>query len=230
MSLYRIKATCKDLDWRTMPVCEIGISPGNLCHEGEKLESILDWAAERFDHTLLTLSDTMYRHNFMAQNMSPASALSAAEKLGTDWLMRNHSILETYQRKMTLKRWDEWLLHPDFDKVHSHLMIYISECEPLRQALNLDIQSFMARKVRQGQNADLAKMRYHSFNLITEEIACYILMGRLGYYARAYPSHDMKSFSFMRRPDTPEALKGFENIAHVELTLNRRSPALKVAA
>lgn len=230
MSPYKIKASCKQHNWRSFKQCELGISPGNAYHEGQKLESILAWATEHFDHCLLTLSDTMYRHNFMAQGLSADSALIASEKLGQNWLAQNQSALMPYLEKIKIKHWNEWLHHPDFEKTHNELMKYIAKSYDLKQALNLDIQSFMARKIRQGQMPDLVKMRYHSFNLITEEISCYILIGRSGSYARAYPSHDMHSFAFMRRPQTPVSLKGFENITHIELTLNRRAAPLQVAA
>lgn len=230
MSPYRIKATCTDPLWRHMPVCEIGISPGNPSHDGDKLASILEWSSQKFQHSILTLSDTMYRHNFMASGSSEQEAQELSRKLGDDWLARNEAILSRYNERIRIYRWAEWQKHPDFDKTHNDLMQYISSSAPLRHALNNDIQAFIARKMRQGTLADFAKARLHSFNLITEEIVCYVLIGRHFRAARAYPSHDMQSFSFMRQPQTPPSLKGFENITHVELTLNRRNQNLQQAA
>lgn len=230
MSLYRIKATCPNHMWKHIATCEIGISPGNPAHEGEKLASILEWAQQKFPQSILTLSDTMYRHNFMAMGMHEQEAKEAGQKLGDDWLSRNNKIFTQYQDKIRIYRWSEWQQHGAFDHIYDDLMLYISSSEPLRQALNTDIQTFIARKTRQGQDIDLAKARMHSFNLITEEIACYILIGRHYKLARAYPSHDMESFAFLRRPETPAQLKGFENIIHVELTLNRRNIHLPQAA
>lgn len=230
MSPYRIKATCPNPLWKHITTCEIGISPGNPAHKGDKLDSILDWAQEKFPHSILTLSDTMYRHNFMANGMSEKDALAAGKKLGDNWLSENRDILKRHENHIRIYRWAEWQQHQDFNRVYDDLMTYVSQSEPLRQALNTDIQAFIARKMRQGQNIDLAKARMHSFNLITEEIACYILIGRQYRLARAYPSHDMKSFAFLREPETPAPLKGFENITHVELTLNRRSSHMAQAA
>lgn len=230
MSLYRIKATCADPLWRHMPVCEIGISPGNPSHDGDKLASILEWSNQKFQNSILTLSDTMYRHNFMASGAGEQEALELSQKMGDDWLARNDATLSRYKDRIRIYRWAEWQQHPDFEKVHDDLMQYISTSDPLKQALNNDIQAFIARKMRQGTFTDFAKTRLHSFNLITEEIACYILIGRHCRAARAYPSHDMQSFAFMRLPQTPPSLKGFENITHVELTLNRRGQSLQEAA
>lgn len=224
MSPYRIKATCADPLWKNISLCEIGISPGNPAHEGDKLASILDWAGEKFSSSILTLSDTMYRHNFMAMGENESAAHASGHALGDNWLKDNHDILQAHKDKIRLYRWAEWQEHPEFNQIYDDLMKYVAASDPLKQALNIDIQAFMARKMRQDQQFDFAKARFHSFNLITEEIACYILIGRHFRLARAYPSHDMQSFAFMRAPATPAELKGFENITHINLTLNRRSP------
>ncbi len=230
MSPYRIKGTCADPLWKHITTCEIGISPGNPAHEGDKLASILDWAGERFQSSILTLSDTMYRHNFMSLGHNEEESYKLGQALGENWLQNNAAILEAHKEKIRIYRWDQWKDHQDFPRIYDDLMAYIATSQPLRQALDADIQAFIARKIRQDQGLDMAKARMHSFNLITEEIACYILIGRHFQLARAYPSRDMQSFAFMRLPQTPAHLKGFENIKHVELTLNRRGQGIAQAA
>lgn len=227
---YKIKATCPDPLWKNMPACEIGISPGNPAHQGDKLASILDWSRQKFPFSILNLSDTMYRHNFRAIGANEQEALTLSKKLGDDWLSQNNEILAQHKDHIRVYRWAEWQQQAAFNQVYDDLMAYIASSDPLRQALDADIQTFIARKVRQGQQLDSVKARLHSFNLITEEIACYILIGRSFRLARAYPSEDMESFAYMRRPETPETLKGFENIIHVELTLNRRHSVVSQAA
>jgi len=226
MSKYRIKGHGKNPLWREKKICELGISPGNDVHDGDKLFSTMEWASRHFEEIVITLSDTLYRHNFKAEGLTDILAYKEGLHVGEKWLFKNRAILEQFKPSIkNIDRWDKWLLHPDFTQIYNDLLLYDESDEGFKASIGSDIENYINRKDRNDGHIQEDILRENCRLFLLEEIAAYILIGRTYNSAHIYPAHDMTTTKYMRLEKTPDNLKGIEKIAHVRITLNRRSSA-----
>lgn len=224
MSRYVMKAT-GPADWRSFRSCEFGISIGNPNHEGDKFRSIIQWADKRFSHCIVTLSDTLNRYTMMCDGMDEAEAYFKTRKLGDLWIEQNKAALNSVSGKLTLKRWDEWLKHPDYEAIYSSLKTFRDSSGDFHNALKTDTEKYLERRCSRDENFDYQRAFDNSMNFFIEEIACYILIGRTYGALRAYPARDMSCFEFMRGPQVPLHLKGMERAPHLELNFKKKLTA-----
>lgn len=220
MSRYSMSASRKGLQNKG---CEIGVSIGNPNHEGDKFQSIMDWADRRFEFCIITVSDTLHRHNLVGEGMEESEAYARSLEQGDIWLSQNVAALRSVEHAdLRIKRWDEWLLHPDYESVHRMLVDYRDTNKGLQDALHQDIDNFLARKKRRGEDFDYDRVMRSSTEFLIEEIACYILIGRTYAALRVYPAKDMACFRYMRGGHVPEGLKGLELAPHLDLNFKRK--------
>lgn len=101
--LYRIKPRDNFRKYGTQK-CLIGISVGQEYHEGDKLQSMIDWAKERYDNVEILLADTLQKHNFIfLDGINEDMALEKSLKNGDEWIKRNNRALGN----LKINRWDE---------------------------------------------------------------------------------------------------------------------------
>ncbi|PJB71025.1 MAG: hypothetical protein CO093_06185 [Alphaproteobacteria bacterium CG_4_9_14_3_um_filter_47_13] len=231
MIKYRITPKGRDRHWQEYQICELGISPGNIAHEGDKFISILDWASRNFEKTIITLSDTLYRFNFQADGMDATQAYEESVRMGKQWLFRNRLVLERYSSSIQqINHWDEWRGHKDYDVLYGEIIKYYQNDNGFRLSLAKDIEKYMQRKEKHEIMGNSIAVQENCRLFLLEEIVCYLLIGHLYVAAHVYPAADMDCFQYMRLEKTPENLKGFEKITHVRIALNRKKSMLTEAA
>jgi len=227
MAKYRIKAPKAQI-WRKHEICEFGISPGHLSHEGDKLESLLDWGQKNFSKCIINLSDSLYRHNYQAAGLHEIPAYKASLEAGEKWIFQNKKILDNYKNFIEkLFRWDRWIYHADYSKIKSDIDDYYKNNAAFRESIQEDIKDFLDRKIRQGAEIDLNNASIYFKNYLLEEASCYVIIGRSYNPARIYPGKDLKTFEHLRLGETPTHLMGMEKIPHIEVSVNRKPGAFK---
>ena len=226
MTFYKVNSSSRDTHkgWRQASIAEIGIKIDNSKYEGEKFASLLDWAASRFETVLITLSDTLYRHNYEAEGHAKDVAVNMARTYGDFWLARNKAAIRKYSGKadIIVQRWDDWKSHPQFPEVLKDLQSLYRHDEGFYKSVRADIDGFLSRYGKKITPENKFLYNRKSYDYVLEEAAVYILIGREIGSARLYPGTDLQSFQYMRQPDTPAHLKGLENCPHVRLSFHRK--------
>lgn len=106
--MYKIKILENNIGQHTR--ARLGISLGQPYHEGEKLEVLCAWAAERFTHIEVMVADTLNIWNYNAGDTS----ISNWRTEGNAWLYRNATALSLLPSK-TITRWDDYTGHGAYD-------------------------------------------------------------------------------------------------------------------
>lgn len=229
-TFYRVNASSRHTDkrWKEKDTAEIGISFGQAFHEGRKFESLLLWACQRFDSVIITLSDTLYRHNYVLDGNSAETAVNIARNTGDFWLARNKKTIRKCSNanlaKISIHRWDSYIKTAEYKAIARDLAEFHECNEHFRRAVRQDIQRFLERnKSDLSRESDRFFQVRKSRDYILEETAAYIYIARRFESARLYPGLDLEALKFMRRGDTPEHLKGLEQSPHVKLSFHRKA-------
>lgn len=138
------------------------ISVGQEQHEGEKFRATAHWAGDRFDKVIVSVNDTLQRHNIMvAQNLSEEDALKKSRAYGDIWIRNNQNTLIELAQKCDCRilRWDRWLLHKNFEKrlAATHRLYESDE----------NFREIVEEKLRKGSPEE----ERHSLNFLLEETA-----------------------------------------------------------
>ena len=202
-------------------------------HDGAKLAALIEWADRNFDKFIITLSDTLYRYNLMAEGVSEAQAYMTSLKMGELWLADNHKTLlhRPYHKPCIIQRWDEWLSHSEYEKVYQDIQNLYQEDALFKNALDTDVDNF----VRRQPVADIEiynRIKETSRLFLMEECAVYILIARTHRALRVYPAKDMECFKFLRLdPSLPKSLQGLSLAAHLDINFKRKGvTSEKIAA
>lgn len=174
MHEYKVKIL-KPNNWRRYPVGRLDISVGMPYHEGPKLEAAIGWASQRFSHIIISLADTLQRHNYMAEGMDADAAYNHSFRLGTEWLERNRATLEG----ATIIRWDQRLRHPLYGQFVSRTMGHLHTMPAFRESLEEEANGYAARKGLQ--------VTQHRVDYLIEEIAVFDMLFRTEPAADVYP-------------------------------------------
>lgn len=146
--------------WQNYSHCRLQISVGKERYEGEKFKALCEWAAARFDHVTLIVSDTLQRHNYRHQlGCDAASAWKISRIEGNRWLERNREALELLPNK-TIIRWDDLLEDIQFLEVTT---------TELAQALDKTINEFWKR----NPSENYLDFYQHSKMFLLEELSVF---------------------------------------------------------
>ena len=171
---YKVKIL-KPNTHRAHPVARLDISVGKPNHEGEKLAATMLWARERFQHVIVSVADTLQRHNLMAEGMPAAEASRASLQAGTVWIERNQALLQG----CTVIRWDERLAHPLYPQFLDRTEQALLRDKALSQALH-DAANDYARRTG-------IEVSYHRHNYLVEELAVFDMLFGTEPAADIYP-------------------------------------------
>jgi len=221
-SRYVLKATGPS-DWRDYEACEIGISIGNPCHEGDKFRSILQWADKRFERCVITLSDTQKRYTLMADGTEESAAYFKSRTAGDRWLEENRSAIQSMTNAQPiLIRWDTLLQQSAYTQIYNDVLHFRDTDPGFQKALEKDARTYLSRRKSREESFNEQRAFENSLDFFVEEVACYILIGRTYQALRAYPAQDMACFAYMRGDNIPDHLKGLELAPHLELNFKKK--------
>jgi len=224
--VFRYKVTLRNPNHETLAnysLAQIGISLGHKLLYGEKFAAFLSWTTQRHQGVVISLTDLAYRHNFRQDGLTPLQAYRKALREGNEWLEEHNAILDTHRTKIVaVHRWIEWLKHPDYSTIARRLQEYYEEDTGFRTIVESDVSAFTERGLRRSNATDLAALETNSRQFILEECAAYILIGRRYHANRLYPGKGLMSLDYLRQPNTPNDLKGLENLNHLFVRIERR--------
>ena len=111
---FKIKPKRKTAQWRDFDVARLQISMDNEKQTGEKLKNAVEWCCSgRFKKVIAIVSDTLNWFNLSVKyDLNKEDAIKLALEEGDAWLSKN-DFLHDYD--IEIKRWDLWMLHPDYD-------------------------------------------------------------------------------------------------------------------
>lgn len=194
--------------WRARSSFVLGISMRSQNHQGEALEAIIDQINNgSFTDGIIDLSDTLNRYRYMAEGKSEADALAIARNEGNEWLEKNNHLLSKLRIPTIVRRWDEWLNHPDYSATREQYQ-KIYEANPILQsAIKQDIENFYARNY--GITKIVDDMRSLSCAYYLEELTVQTLILREKPSTVIYPGKQLECFRLIRSgqvSDAPTAL------------------------
>ena len=172
MSAYKIMIR-NSPGWRGFEDCTLGVSVTSPNWQEEHFASILDFAAANFKTIRIDVTDALYRHNFMAQGLTPREAEARANALGTSWLERHQGLIEACPVTPDVIRWGKWYeipITPRSGQVHMR-PTRARSCVTRSKATWTE---FFRRQGREPTDTE----RNHSRDYLLEEVAVLTLQAR----------------------------------------------------
>ncbi len=213
--------------WQDYQTLCLAISVGKPVHEGDDLAAAIEMIAEIGRPCVIRLSDTLQRHNYMADGLGVMDAWQKARDSGTTWIDRNAFLLNKLPFSPIIARWDSVISLPDFEEVHSSFC-RIAKTNPIYSAaLDRDINAFISRRVFSStEERNIVANRSKAFLL--EEAAGQTILGRQYNYACFYPGKSPEVLDLARSRAIDELPNGLENTAFIRFSLEtRHAPSAK---
>lgn len=179
MSAYKIKIL-KPNNWRAHRVGRLDISVGAPNHEGERLETTLAWSASKFAHVIISVADTLQRHNMMADGCGEEDARRISYAEGTAWIERNSGSFQILP-SFSIKRWDERLTHPLYGQYLEKTQQYYERDDDIRIATRREAAHYLSRR---GSSASMSQ---HRIDYLVEELAVFDMLFNIEPAADVYP-------------------------------------------
>jgi tRNA-dependent cyclodipeptide synthase len=218
MSKYKV--IVRSTGWRSFDACTLGVSVNSPNWQDEHFASILNFAAANFKTIRIDVTDTLYRHNFMAQGLSAAEAAARAEAFGGLWLARHQALIDACPVKPDVIRWDNWHRHPDYAAIVDGFVCASRASPLLRAAIGRDVDEFFQR---QGREPTELK-RQHSRDYLIEELAVFTLQSRALSSLKLYPGKEPGCIHAVRKGLIAEAPPGLEREQYGRIKFHTRSP------
>ena len=161
--------------WHGASEARLHISVGKPAVEGGKLFAFCEWAAERFPHSVLVVSDTLQRFNVMRETLADEClAASMCRNSGDEWLRRNRVSISRL-RNVEILRWDDALAKSDTGMALTRLVEHYDADTGFRNALDAWVERFCSRLESRGAvSAETAKIaRDYSRAFLMEELAVF---------------------------------------------------------
>tara|TARA_B100000767_G_C19738579_1_gene525051 strand:- start:314 stop:1045 length:732 start_codon:yes stop_codon:yes gene_type:complete len=146
MGQFKIKPKRKTAQWKDFDVARLQISMDNEKQTGEKLKNAVDWCCSgRFEKVVAIVSDTLNWFNLSVKHdLNKEDALKLALSEGDDWLSRNNFL---HDYNIEIKRWDEWMLHPEYENRLSIIRKLFLTNEAFKSNVNVVSDRIMESKL-----------------------------------------------------------------------------------
>lgn len=177
----------------------LGISLGSESVEGHRLEAIIETVNEGgFRKGVIDLSDSLKRYKYMQDGLSEQEATKKAEEEGAKWLERNISTLDKLSAEsVDIRRWSEWLEHPDYAKQRRYFENLYNTNEMFRSAVNHDIKRYHTRTSGSMNRINITAYTL-SKNFFLEELAAHSIMFSEYDATNIYPGKQLESYKLIR--------------------------------
>ncbi|MDR3425236.1 MAG: tRNA-dependent cyclodipeptide synthase [Alphaproteobacteria bacterium] len=217
MTAYKV-IVCNSPHWRQHEAVTLGVSVPSPNWQGDKLASILNFAAANFQIIRIDVSDALYRHGFIAQGLTDSDALCRANNMGAKWLEQNADAIGSLRIKPMIVRWAEWYSHPDYQETLAGFQSAYDSNSVLKNALQNDIMAFYRRRNRPATEKEFAG----SLNFFIEELAVITIQTRELPGVKFYPGYEPHSFKIVKSGLVPEAPSGLNKEQFARLKFQSR--------
>jgi tRNA-dependent cyclodipeptide synthase len=211
-------ARSEDPLWRDSRNITLGISVGQHYHEGGKFQATVDWVGKYFTSCSILVCDSLHRFNERAYYVGARDqALQAAIDSGTDWLKRNHEALASIKIPVSITRWEDWRLHPDYEAVHREIERVFDSDSGMQGVVAEGIEVYIDNQIRKGSfdQSEATERRATSASYLIEELAGLTLFARRHGTLEAYAGSKILALDYLRasgRTDLPEPLLKIRSI------------------
>ncbi len=220
---YRIRVRGNS-NWNSYSRCILAVSVGQPCHEGAKLQAVIEWISANYKECIIDLSDSLQRYNYDNYSSAPDIAHIMAHKEGSEWLSRNAETLKLFQIPYRVIRWDHWLSHQEYSSIRAQIESAYIGNSIFRMGVESDIEKFMERRTQLCAN-EKNIVAENSKSFILEECAAHTLLAREFPGAKVYPSHQLNALKILREELVSDAPKGLANENYVRINLERKTVA-----
>lgn len=205
--------------WSARASFILGISMGSQNHVGEALEAIIDKINNGFfTDGIIDLSDTLNRYRYIAEGKSQSKALAIARNEGDEWLAKSNHILSRLSVPAIVRRWDEWLSHPDYSATRERYQKIFKANLLLQSAINQDIENFYVRNY--GISKISESMHSLSVEYYLEELAVQTLILKEKPSTVIYPGKQLECFKLIRSGQISDAPTPLANSPYARLVVH----------
>lgn len=166
----------------------LAISVGQPYHENGKLMATINLLNRHsFAQCDIVVGDTLQRYNYYGK-MSEEEALSYCYQQGEDWLNRNSSSLAKLKIPHSIIRWNELLIHENYEKYKNKIVKAYHNEYHYKSALHSNVERYIERL--KDLNPELEQDVLFSFGLgyLLEETPIIMpLWAEMGYDYIVYP-------------------------------------------
>lgn len=176
--------------------CCLGVSVGQMYHEGEKLEASLNLINANFAQCTIVVCDTLQRHTLLDDSLSAEEKYAVAKEKGGAWLERNYQRIAKLTIPYQIKRWDNWLQQPRY-YIDLALVKAALQHEPkIKHGFAKTVDIFVNRLLKRDANIDVMQARENSMNYLLEEATIAMLMWQQeAFNYIAYPGEISSAFA-----------------------------------
>ena len=200
-----------------LPVCI-----GNDVHEGAKFEITLKWIVQKFSQVHVLVVDALQRHTIhFIEGVSPARAYDLSIKRGQEWVDRYSGLLRYYGLNDNLIYWGDLLKAVDYPAHYQMVAEASITCPALRDALEMDIDSFAERLSRRSSAFDSTQVRESCRNYILEELAAQHQVNVQTSGVEVYPNVELYSARAIRAGVIPAIPGNFVAVGFVRMSYRR---------
>lgn len=161
--------------WQEFNTARLLVSIGRPYYEGEKMKSLVEWLANRFEQVVVIVHDTIQRHNHEADGFPIELAEQKARRAGTDWLQNERAVIEVLPN-VDVVRWDSLKSIPSFQDNLNQIRICYETCPAFHAAIESAIDAVVSRRLKSGANMNELEWRSKSREYLLEEAAGYVGM------------------------------------------------------
>lgn len=198
----------------------LGVSMGSQNHEGESLEATINWINQsHFEEGIIDVSDTLYRHTYIAQGMSEHEAMSKARQDGNEWVERNQGIIKKLKIPTKIIRWDSWIKHSQFHDYKYYFLSLYKNHPLFKQAIDQDIDCYYHRKKGVSIRFYSTTTHKHSVNYFCEELSAHSILFNEYPSVSLYAGKQLESYKLIREGKIKVLFDGIKESPYVRLCL-----------
>lgn len=207
-------------EWgRQFETVRLEISVGQEYHEGEKLQTAVDWAKRNFNRAVLIVGDRIQGYNLaISTGISLKQAFEISTKKGDEWLQRNADVISG----MEVTRWNDWLHHPEYLTNRAQISRLYASNDEFREKVQRQISNVWER--RKPQNVKYGRFFKLSEQFVLEESAVFACAYKDLKGVSAYPGDFLELWGMFAGKEVEGAPEGFKHSQSIRLQFKRREP------
>jgi tRNA-dependent cyclodipeptide synthase len=206
--------------------CALPISVGQPYHEGEKFKATIELINKNFKECVIIVCDSLQRHTLAIYDemMSEQELHQKAIVAGDQWVERNLETIKRLKIPYQIRRWDEWLLLPEYREKRQFLDKLHREDASFKEALNNTANMFLERITRRSPDLNKERILSKSLEYIKEECVFDFLWLKEQFSFEIYPKPKSQAKIFIYqsliKPYNPKLIQRlivrFRQLSHQE--------------
>lgn len=207
--------------WVGQTHCIVGISVGQMYHEGSRLRAIFDFVAANFGKATILIADSLKRYTLtMKKGGSPVNFWEEAIQLGNEWLNRNKHIIQSIPIPYEITQYSYWLTTPEYPDFITNVHRIYKENSHFEEAVHIDASNYLARyQARKPQEKfHLESLFPLCIDFLLEEVAvCALLSQSIGTTVECYPGTMPQCYKIFSEYNIDNAPRNLKNWVYVSI-------------